>query len=685
MGTSYNSTILFSWALICTAKERTLLEKPIGAKVWLTQRPAVVLGQMPEKEAVCIERVVRAECLFEAYSSRCYSVDLRFPDWESSTLSRKEFYGGLLEPRWHPWRDLIQPLKRKQQCEIASSLFLLRKLLPGSDPCLESYKRKLTSESPSPDPSFIGFLTDKVNELFPIGWDKKGYGGQVLSAIPNDSSCREYSRQKGGNRKGLRKVGRDSFMDMCLQGTCVPEARPSALITKADCGDKVRIVTKSSWQDNLLRPLHKCIYDHLSQFPWLLRGDATRGKFGKFYSVEGEEFVSGDYESATDNLNIHVQKQILYLILSRCRKVPWSVRKYAMQVFSNDIDGSPQLSGQMMGALLSFPLLCLVNYLAFKYAVRRDVPVFINGDDIVFRARPSETENWIKEVSASGLTLSRGKTMRDPRFWSINSTFFYSKNNRVKYLQVPRWKSLFADNAFALQGSYYSFVGRTKGSIRSFLSRWFLDYNRFVIYDSRRSITRGLGISIPAFVLKDAGMLLREDYYLSYPSEDEMPRDPSPIKGWKKISSKEVEDLSKAREMEKEFFRLCVQEAWDRRVSHPAQVKRRERNLIKALKKTRIEDFSLYKRRWLASLARRRKLLGVKVDITRWMETAAMKGSTVKFNSISNAKRDLWVPVDSSTAVFSQREVLFWEETESFRRMIGPVTFVKGSVMIRKD
>jgi hypothetical protein len=360
--------------------------------------------------------------------------------------------------------------------------------------------------------------------------------------------------------------------------------------------------------------------------------------------------------------------------------VPWELRKYALQVFQNDLGGLPQLSGQMMGALLSFPLLCLVNYLAFKYSVPRDVPVFINGDDIVFRARPEETERWIKEVSASGLTLSRGKTMRDPRFWSINSTFFYSKSNRVKYLQVPRWKSLFADSPFALNGSFYSFLGRTKGIVKNTLSAGFLEINRYRIYDSRRSVTRGLGLSVLPFVLKDCGLLLREDYYLSFPSEDELPREPSPVVGWKKIASKDVDNLAKARELEKEFFRLCVQEAWDRKVVHPSQVRRRERKLFKALKRTSIEDFSQYKTRWALSLSKRQRLLGQKVDIKRWMETAAFRGCTVRFSSISTAKRDLWVPVDSSLAVFTDREVLCWEETESFRRLIGPVAFVKGKV-----
>jgi hypothetical protein len=37
------------------------------------------------------------------------------------------------------------------------------------------------------------------------------------------------------------------------------------------------------------------MYDHLSRFPWLLRGDAKTRKFREFVHVPGEVFVSGDY------------------------------------------------------------------------------------------------------------------------------------------------------------------------------------------------------------------------------------------------------------------------------------------------------------------------------------------------------------------------------------------------------
>jgi hypothetical protein len=273
------------------------------------------------------------------------------------------------------------------------------------------------------------------------------------------------------------------------------------------------------------------MYDHLSRFPWLLRGDATAKRFADFSSVEGELFVSGDYESATDNLNQQTQKEVLRLILQQCRVVPVGIQLSAMNSLSVDLTfldevGQPQLvkqrSGQMMGHLLSFPLLCFVNYLCFKYLIPENIPVKINGDDIVFRGSPEQYKRWSEGVSRAGLTLSVGKTLVDPRFFTLNSTLFRANSRSVVLVPVVRSSALFGvgqDRLASLTGRYksftYGFFGQRRRSARSF----FLRENRRFILASRRSVSRGLGMRVCRDSLIRSGLWDRECSYLSLPME----------------------------------------------------------------------------------------------------------------------------------------------------------------------
>jgi len=65
-----------------------------------------------------------------------------------------------------------------------------------------------------------------------------------------------------------------------------------------------------------------------------------------------------------------------------------------------------QVGGQLMGSLLSFPLLCLQNYIAFRWVFPASVPVKINGDDIVFRSTLDQFDRWSAVVGQLGLRLS---------------------------------------------------------------------------------------------------------------------------------------------------------------------------------------------------------------------------------------------------------------------------------------
>lgn len=103
-----------------------------------------------------------------------------------------------------------------------------------------------------------------------------------------------------------------------------------------------------------------------------------------------------------------------------------------------------------MGSLLSFPLLCLQNYIAFRFFVSEeecpDDHVRINGDDIVYRAKRHIIERWMGGVASLGLELSSGKTFLDGNFFSLNSTYFWACKGYVKALPVVRLGTLMRCN-----------------------------------------------------------------------------------------------------------------------------------------------------------------------------------------------------------------------------------------------
>jgi len=343
----------------------------------------------------------------------------------------------------------------------------------------------------------------------------------------------------------LERFGEEAREEFCsyLLGKPVEfEALPPSRLVAVDTGGKVRLLTVPPGEFALLQPLHSIMYDHLSRKKWLLRGDAKAARFGDFCRVPGEVFVSGDYESATDSLNQVVQKEILQAVLDRAVHVPYGIRGLAMNSLSSKLtdftDREPgetvQVSnGQMMGFPLSFPLLCLVNYLAFIFVVGRDAPVRVNGDDIVFRAKRAVAQQWIDNVGKSGLKLSVGKTMVDRTFFTLNSTLFKASGFKVKMVPFVRSKALFGkdDSLCSVPGRFKSAFPGFTGSSAFLLRACFLRQNVGYITASRRSLNRGLGMKVRPELLKVSRLWTRECSLLSLPVEKPPP---APRSMWEK-------------------------------------------------------------------------------------------------------------------------------------------------------
>lgn len=441
---------------------------------------------------------------------------------ELATLADvKDFCVQLSEqPESHPWNAL--PMTPKSFESLKHSLFLFRKIIPGTydvESMKVDYLKKMSTPTDPTDPGLLTFLDREVKKIFRRGWDRS-YSHRCRGLVFGTSATLCRSRREGGARASndrLRLVrrmaaGREPIIPSKVKLGVVEE------------GIKARIVTISSETQYAFKPLHDMIYDHISRLPWVLRGDATWKNFRDFTPVEGEVFVSGDYSSATDNIHLDVYQTVLSAILKSGSFSPLFVdgamRHSVSEIFSGNITVT-QRRGQLMGNFLSFPILCIINYLCFRYATRGShYPVKVNGDDIVFRAPESVKENWAKVVAQAGLVVHPGKTGVSPRFFSLNSTLF-SSTNKVKAVPFVRSKALFrvAEDPFSVKGCFSAICPGFTGPFRRRLQVHFLSVNRKVISFSQRSLTRGHGIRVPLSVLSMSRLMAHERFYRGLDSE----------------------------------------------------------------------------------------------------------------------------------------------------------------------
>jgi len=110
-----------------------------------------------------------------------------------------------------------------------------------------------------------------------------------------------------------------------------------------------------------------------------------------------------------------------------------------------------QKNGQLMGCPISFPILCAINVVAYWVALEEytgrsflleELPVLVNGDDILFRANDAFYTVWKQYVSDAGFTLSLGKNYISRSFYTVNSEgFMYTEGKdetgKLTYKSTP--------------------------------------------------------------------------------------------------------------------------------------------------------------------------------------------------------------------------------------------------------
>lgn len=168
---------------------------------------------------------------------------------------------------------------------------------------------------------------------------------------------------------------------------------------------------------------------------------------------EGRSWFSIDYSAATDGLSARLSAAILLRLIPKGASA-WEVARLLSVLAphrceyppKSGVDPVDEVNGQLMGSILSFPILCLANLGLFLAVTRADSRslserlrgVLVNGDDMLYVAAPSLYEEHMHLGKKCGLELSVGKSYVHPTFASANSTCFHAPLD-----QAPRFNSAF--------------------------------------------------------------------------------------------------------------------------------------------------------------------------------------------------------------------------------------------------
>jgi hypothetical protein len=156
--------------------------------------------------------------------------------------------------------------------------------------------------------------------------------------------------------------------------------------------------------------------------------------------LEGDSWVSVDYSAATDGLSAkyssrifeHVIRDLPEFYKYHCRRVIgmhdlWYPSQEGRTCLAVARRGGVQMSGQLMGSPLSFPILCLANFGLITLVLKRsgrsvvDNSMLINGDDAIYPGT-KEMFDLHKVLGRNvGLEMSPGKAYVHKSYLNINS------------------------------------------------------------------------------------------------------------------------------------------------------------------------------------------------------------------------------------------------------------------------
>jgi hypothetical protein len=208
---------------------------------------------------------------------------------------------------------------------------------------------------------------------------------------------------------------------------------------------KTRMITKGPpFLQTVLRSLWKTIHRRLRRHPaFRLIGEPVTEQYVLdrmgLNLKTGEYYLSGDFKAATDNLKSWVSNAVSSALAKCLGFTPTEAELFTRALTGHIFeDGRPQTTGQLMGSIASFPVLCIANAAVCRWALEvatgrvytlADAPLMINGDDCALRGPKALYGIWQRITRWVGLEESVGKTYFSKNFVNINSTNFERKQD----------------------------------------------------------------------------------------------------------------------------------------------------------------------------------------------------------------------------------------------------------------
>jgi len=361
-----------------------------------------------------------------------------------------------LQGKWSEWTSSqLLKVKGEKKFRLASAFKGTKTLF--DEPChpcdlelaksaKEVWARRALFEPQVTDPEVLKDIKSRARWYMGNRWWREE-SVKKRAYVPDQQGCAEFERGCGGTLAVRRWCDDEKDLFLC---DLVPREGDTTMcrIGTAKKKGKLRVVTmQSARAKRILRPVHEAAYNHLSKQPWLVRGDVTAEQMMSIRedSLEGETLNSGDFEASTDNLN---KDAVLAVVEVLAEALPERRKKVLLDTFQDTWvewkgDKKKVVRGSMMGNLLSFVVLCLLNKIVLDQA-RQEVencgPLhrrsLVNGDDLFFSGGDELFAAWLRATRRVGFVINLKKTLRSARFGDLNSTTFDFKRKKF----VPRLK-----------------------------------------------------------------------------------------------------------------------------------------------------------------------------------------------------------------------------------------------------
>jgi len=280
----------------------------------------------------------------------------------------------------------------------------------------------------------------------------------LMKGLTSDEECIQIMSVDRGKEKWnvfddkkLRHKFFELYKRMCVASKeeapiAVPLALPEAL--------KIRVISKGpALHYTILKPLQKKLWSVLRKNPvFSLIGEPVTSEYIQermgSYLKSNEKFLSVDYSNATNEMYSWVSDECVNalcdeLMIEGDERVAFfnAMTRHEIVLEKKLPDGSKkvilgptlQTRGQLMGSVVSFPILCIANAAICRWAKEisdgriytlKDCPLAINGDDAILRINDLGRVAWGRIGTFCGLSPSVGKVYFSNRFLNINSTTY---------------------------------------------------------------------------------------------------------------------------------------------------------------------------------------------------------------------------------------------------------------------